>query len=41
MLLALLPGIIAVALFIATLRLRPPAKSRMTWLPPQPAARKG
>jgi hypothetical protein len=40
MLLALVPALLAVALFLATLRLKPPLKARMTWLPPQPAARK-
>jgi hypothetical protein len=41
MLLALAPALLAVALFVATLRLTPPAPARLTWLPPQPAARKG
>jgi len=40
MLLALVPALLAVALFVATLRLTPPPAPRMTWLPPQPAARK-
>jgi hypothetical protein len=40
MLLALVPGLIAVALFVATLRLKPPPKGRATWLPPTPSNRK-
>jgi hypothetical protein len=40
MLLALAPALLAVALFVATLRLTPPSRARMTWLPPQPANRK-
>jgi hypothetical protein len=41
MLFALIPGLIAVALFVGTLMLTPPPKGRLTVLPPQPAARKG
>jgi hypothetical protein len=40
MLLALVPGLIAVALFVATLSMTAPPKARRTWLPPPPAARK-
>jgi hypothetical protein len=40
MLLALLPALLAVALFVATLRLTPPPPARLTWLPPQPATAK-
>jgi hypothetical protein len=37
MLLAMIPGLISIALFVATLRLRPPSRARATLLPPQPA----
>jgi hypothetical protein len=40
MLFALVPALLAVALFVATLRLKPSPPARLTWLPPQPAARK-
>jgi hypothetical protein len=40
MLFALIPGLIAIALFVATLRLKPPPQGRATWLPPAPSARK-
>jgi hypothetical protein len=39
MLLSMIPALIAVVLFVATLALRPHS-GRATMLPPQPAARK-
>ncbi len=38
MLLAIIPGLISIALFVATLALRPHA-ARATILPPQPTSR--
>ena len=37
MLLAIIPGLLSIALFVATLRLRPQV-ARATMLPPQPIA---
>jgi hypothetical protein len=38
MLLAILPGLLSIALFVATLRLKP-QRARATVLPPQPLPR--
>ncbi len=38
MLLALIPGLLSIALFVATLCLKPP-RTRATMLPPQPQPR--
>jgi len=40
MLLSIMPALTAVALFVATLALRP-HRARATMLPPEPAARRG
>jgi hypothetical protein len=40
MLLAIIPGLISIALFVATLALRPQKAMRQTLLPPAPTLRK-
>jgi hypothetical protein len=40
MLLAIIPGLVSVALFLATLALRPAKAMRATMLPPAPTLRK-
>jgi hypothetical protein len=38
LLLAIIPGLVSMALFVATLALRP-QRARATWLPPPPVGR--